>query len=264
MTETDRAAFARGVSEAIKALRTVYRRIHVMFDELELALTSAPAPQLSDLGIRAFPRNRRGDDGERTLRSWMGRLYASADMVRDDEPVADDDGEADGGDGRKMVSLDPGQNVAYVKVELYRQQSAIEPQLLYGTLRDCRIAEANIEEFELNPDNFSRILEPIKEDVPTGEFKTFAKVRRPKSSPKGSKKKGGNHLRFTLEHPPTKVALFDVTVCGTYPGDSGGPEEDVADWVSHAAGSHWFGCQTGASLDCAFAPSSSVTSAADL
>jgi hypothetical protein len=211
MTDTDRAAFAKGVNEAIKALRAVYGGVRVMLEELETALESEPAP-LASMRVRAIPPLRKDKAEEKTLRSWMGRLFTDPGMTGDDdEEVSDADTDDEAAGKSSTRTLKRGQDLAYVKVELYRPEAeASEPQILYGILRDCRMAaDEGLSEFEVKAYMFSRVFEPIHEDSRAGDLKTRVKVMRAKGG-KGAKTKGRNQLTFTLDSAPKGMALFDL------------------------------------------------------
>lgn len=210
MTEIDRATFARGVNDAIKALRAVYGGVRLMFDDLRNALESEPEPVLKDIRIRVFPRVGRANADEKTLRSWMGRLYTDAASVSEPEDDPGEDADDSGASGRSLV-LKRGQNLAFAKVELFRSgESAGEPHVVYGVLRDCRV-EANwqIDDIEIKSGMFGRLLEHVTADSKPGPLKTDATLRRPQSLAQSSTVRR-SHVMFTLDTPPQRVALFDV------------------------------------------------------
>lgn len=211
MTELDRTTFAKGVNDAIKALRAVYGGVRLMFDDLRNALESEPAPVLKDIRIRVFPRVGRGNADEKTLRSWMGRLYTDPDLVGGhEEDGGEEDADESGASGRTLV-LRRGQNLAFAKVELFRTgELASEPHVVYGVLRDCRV-EANwpITEIEIKSGMFGRLLEHVTEKSEPGPLKTDATLRRPASVAQSSSVRR-SHVMFTLDTAPHRVALFDV------------------------------------------------------
>lgn len=65
MTELTRADFAKGVNDAIRALRAVYSGVRTMLDELAVALEDAPCA-LYDLGVRARPVTSRANPDEKS------------------------------------------------------------------------------------------------------------------------------------------------------------------------------------------------------
>jgi hypothetical protein len=106
MTELNRADFAKGVNDAIRALRAVYSGVRTMLDEVADALEDEPAA-LYDIGVRARPVTSRANPDEKMLRTWEGRFYAEepgdADAEFDDDDGADDEDNEDEFPGKKEL-----------------------------------------------------------------------------------------------------------------------------------------------------------------
>jgi hypothetical protein len=219
MAELDRVAFARGVNDAIRALRGVYGGVRTMFDELRGAVEETDPP-LFDLRIRARPGSRKNAD-EKILRTWEGRFYtadaAESDVDSDDEEAedaeeADDDSTPSESSKKRTVSFTTGQNVAFVKVVLYHPGAGEdEPHLLYGVLRDCRVtSKSSGDQLEVRRNTLGRVLEEVRSDMKLGPLHTRASVRWPAGLAKSARKKGGNRLVFQVAELPRRVALFDL------------------------------------------------------
>lgn len=215
MSELSRADFAKGVNDAIRALRAVYSGVRTMLGELADALEAEPSP-LYDLGVRARPIASRLTPDEKILRTWEGRFFVEdvpeADDDTDDEEGADDEDADDEPRGKKHVTLSAGQRLAFVKVILYHPGSNEgEPHLLYGVLDTCRVAAA-WPTLKLPKGRLRRVLDVVRSEMKVGPVETKASVFVPPDVPKKGKgkKSRGNHLTFDLTQPPASFPLFDV------------------------------------------------------
>lgn len=108
MNELSRDDFAKGVNDAIRALRAVYSGVRTMLDELANALAAEPAP-LYDLGVRARPVTSRLNPDEKILRTWEGRFFGDEQTDGEDEADDDEAGDEEEGNGetRGRKYVDP-------------------------------------------------------------------------------------------------------------------------------------------------------------
>src|SRR5687767_2657104 len=93
MADLDRETFAKGVNDAIRALRAVYMGVRTMLDELSGTLERGPAPSLYDLGVRLSSGTSRANPDERILRSWMGRIFLEAPTESEPDEESEEDDE---------------------------------------------------------------------------------------------------------------------------------------------------------------------------
>lgn len=214
MTELNRADFAKGVNDAIRALRAVYSGVRTMLDELADALQDEPAA-LYDLGVRARPVTSRANPDEKILRTWEGRFYAEepseADADADEDDAGDDEDNEEDSPGKKYVTLTAGQSLAFAKVVLYHPGADEgEPHLLHGVLRDCRVP-AGWTTLNIPKSRLRRVLEIVRRDMKPGTIATKASVLWPPDVPKkGGKKARTNKLVFHVDEPPASFPLFDL------------------------------------------------------
>jgi hypothetical protein len=215
MSELSRADFAKGVNDAIRALRAVYSGVRTMLDELADELEAEPAP-LYDLGVRARPITSRLNPDEKILRTWEGRFFGDEATDGEDEPDDDEGAEEEEGDdeprGRKHVMLSAGQRLAFVKIVLYHPGADEgEPHLLYGVLSNFRVP-AGWPTLKLPKGRLRRVLDVVRSDMKTGPTETKASVLWPPDVPKrgGGKKARTNRLVFNVAQPPASFPLFDV------------------------------------------------------
>jgi len=201
--------FARGVNEAIRALRAVYGGVRALLAELGDELKRR-SPPLYDVGARVKPVTTNESPDERFLRTWEGRIYSAA---RQDED--DDDQEQDGGEDEDdekgaggYVAHTAGQDLAFAKVVLYhRDVQEAEPHLICGVLRNVRI-EAGDPAFQIPRASFRKVLELISSDVKLHTELIAATVKRPPNLPKS--KRAAYKLKFQLNELPVRLRLFDL------------------------------------------------------
>jgi hypothetical protein len=209
--------FARGINDAIRALRAVYGGVRTMLTELGDELERPPSP-LYDLGVRVKPVTTRINPDERFLRTWEGRFYVMESVDGDDDDERDEDDELDDEevDGersqKRAVTLSAGQSVAFVKVVLYhREGDEGEPHLICGALHDAQVP-ARIPQLVAPRSSFRKILETVGDYTKPGKLVTKAGVRSSKGLPKQTKKTKGDHrLTFRVDHSPTRYRLFDLS-----------------------------------------------------
>ncbi len=203
MTELDRETFARGVSDAIRALRAVYAGVRAMLEEFSETIRQDPQPLLYDLGVRPASRTSKAHPDEKILRSWMGRFYQGTPT--DTEP--DDEGDDDGEDPKRFVTFSAGSDLAFAKAVLYDRQSETgEPHLLVGVLRNCQVG-LGWEALDVQRWQLRKVLEEVRHDTALGPVKTKAGAKWPRSA---SRVAGGNRLVFQLTEEPMRFPLFDL------------------------------------------------------
>ena len=210
MADLSRSDFARGVNEAIRALRAVYAGVRTMLDELKDALQDGSAP-LYDLGVRARPSAGRTNPDEKILRTWEGRFYAAeADVEESDDDDSRDDDDEDERADRKCVSLSDGQCLAFAKVVLYHHGEVEgEPHVLYGVLRDCRV-DAGWPVLAIPRSRLRRVLDVVRSDIRLGKLETRASVQLPPDTQRGRGTSKANRLICNIDRSPQSFPLFDL------------------------------------------------------
>lgn len=211
MADIDRQAFAVGVNEAIGALRALYGGVRTLFDELKMSLKDGPNP-LHDFDVRIKPLATRLNPDERFLRTWEGRFYSVQ------EPPEDDGEEDEGGDDddvdeeprkRKFVTLNKGQDIAFVKVVIYHRAEVEEgePHVLAGAMRRIHAVEP-WEELKARTSSLRKLLELVRDGMPVGEIQTRASVMWPDRASRSNK--NGNRLVVRIDEPPLVWPLFEI------------------------------------------------------
>jgi hypothetical protein len=212
MTELNADDFARGINDAIRALRSIYRGVRTMLDELSAELEVGVNP-LYRLPVSVQSSTKKTNPDEKFLRTWIGRLYVTdrPNYLVDSEGTDDDDGSDDEAVSNKTLTLENGQDLAFAKIVLYQHRDDDKdlqhPHLIYGILRNCRVG-IPVKTLTVGKTYFRRILDEVNRDTkPADVLKTKAKSL---ASSGFSKKSGVNNLIFTLSEPPVYTALFDL------------------------------------------------------
>ncbi|MFN2511724.1 MAG: hypothetical protein ABR568_09810 [Pyrinomonadaceae bacterium] len=197
--------FAKGVNDAIRAVRALYGGVRSMLDELTAQLQEPPQ-ELSRLRVPVQPLVKpNSPPDEKFLRSWIGRLYTferDGDET-DDKDIDYDEDPGDAPSGKKQIELYLGQDLAFIKVVLFQSHSSSDqlepPHLLYGVLRNCQVdTKVGQDALSVNRDYFRRIVEDLHRTTAQGGFTTRAFCIGWASK----KQKGIHALKFTLDSPP--------------------------------------------------------------
>ena len=112
MTELNADGFARGINDAIRALRSIYRGVRTMLTELSAELEEGADP-LYRLPVSVQSSTNRTNPDDKFLRTWIGRLYVTnrVNYLGEAEGVDDDDDSDDV--GKKTLTLMSGQDSGF-------------------------------------------------------------------------------------------------------------------------------------------------------
>lgn len=178
MTEPlTREQFRTAVADAVSGVLNVYREVDALFRDISAALSDGE-PRFAPFIKRIVPGSGSKNPDARYLRNYQASIFvAAADATEEDDDEDDEDDEEGADDEeaepsrkeKRVLTFRVGSAMLVARAAIYdRSRPAFEPNLMIGTLANCRL-DANLAPDTLlrsKPGRFKRIFRVI--DAPRG------------------------------------------------------------------------------------------------